>query len=171
MHFWVGAFVVSITRSWCIRWRIETKRNKLLNLRCSCYTCNIRNLYIDILWWSFCTSFLKHDRIYNAALELRWNELPITEQKMYQLFIQKCQNPTLLTVAGLYPLNLDTCLMVCYFFFAFFQNSHWNLPFFTGFLKNLQHNHSYYYTIRLRIQNIILFFNSIIARLLLLIHK
>lgn len=39
--------------------------------------------------------------------------MPLSEQKMYKFIIQRCQNPTLLTVGGFYPLNLDTCLEVC----------------------------------------------------------
>lgn len=85
----------------------------------------------------FSLSF-QHDRIYDCALDLKWNEMQQNEQKMYLLFIQRCQSPTLLTVGGFYPLNLDTCLAVCMreyrikLDFNYIQ-FHWS----TGFLKDL----------------------------------
>lgn len=45
-------------------------------------------------------------------LEIDWYELPLAHQRFYQLYMQSNQNPTLLTIGGLYPLNLVTGVQV-----------------------------------------------------------
>lgn len=56
---------------------------------------------------------IQHDRVYEAALLVNFNELPRTEQRLYRFFIKGCQKPALLTIGGLAPLNLATCVTVC----------------------------------------------------------
>ncbi|XP_055294814.1 putative odorant receptor 83c [Sitodiplosis mosellana] len=55
---------------------------------------------------------LTHDQIYDSALELDWNELHIREQFYYKFFISRCQTPKLLTIGGLAPLNLNSCVKI-----------------------------------------------------------
>lgn len=56
--------------------------------------------------------YRQHDKIYEATLLLNFNELPLKEQRLYRFFVRGCQKPTLLTIGGLAPLNLSTCVTV-----------------------------------------------------------
>lgn len=44
---------------------------------------------------------------------LNYHQLPAQEQRLYRYFIKGCQNPALLTIGGLAPLNMATCVTVC----------------------------------------------------------
>lgn len=57
-------------------------------------------------------SFTQHDRIYQAALDLKWNEMSLKQQYLYMLFIQRCQSPNSFTIAGVLPVNLETFVKV-----------------------------------------------------------
>lgn len=73
-----------------------------------CRIVSIGNWNLDI------ASFIlfQSDRIYDSALDLKWNEMPLNGQHLYKFFIHRCQNPTLLTVGGFAKLNLNTCVTV-----------------------------------------------------------
>lgn len=59
---------------------------------------------------------LQHDRIYEAALLVNFHELPLNVKQLYRFFVERCQKPALLTIGGFAPLNLDTCVKVCDWF-------------------------------------------------------
>lgn len=63
-------------------------------------------------------SKIQHDKVYEAGLLLNFHELPLNEQRLYRFFIKSCQKPALLTIGGLAPLNLATCVTVrsCFLF-------------------------------------------------------
>lgn len=56
--------------------------------------------------------FHQNDQIYDEMLEIDWFELPLAYQRFYQLYVRSNQNPTLLTISGLHPLNVVTSVQV-----------------------------------------------------------
>lgn len=55
-----------------------------------------------------CVLYRQHDQIYDGMLEVDWYKFRLDDQRAFLLYMQSCQNPTLLTIGGLYPLNLVT---------------------------------------------------------------
>lgn len=73
---------------------------------------------------------------------MKWYTLAQPEQHAYKIIIQRCQNPSLFTLGGFAPLNLDTCVtdlpqitrMMKYI------KDHDNLNFITDLFENLLHH-------------------------------
>lgn len=74
--------------------------------------------------------YFQFDQIYASALNLKWNDMTIREQQMYKLFIQRSQNPALLSIGGYLPLNLDSCVTVCFLIGALFKAHILKIPIF-----------------------------------------
>lgn len=66
---------------------------------------------LNLFWFYF-----KHDHIYDAVLEIKWEQLPMELQLCYQFLVKRCQSPTLLSIGGFLPANLTTCVSVWFFF-------------------------------------------------------
>lgn len=67
--------------------------------------------------FNFISFKIQHDKVYEAALLLNFHELPMNERRLYRFFVKSCQKPALLTIGGLAPLNLATCVTVCDWYF------------------------------------------------------
>lgn len=73
---------------------------------------NVHELLCSKLLINFLSFSFQHDRIYESTLLLNYYELPLRDQHLYRYFIKGCQKPALLTVGGMAPLNLSTCVNV-----------------------------------------------------------
>lgn len=54
----------------------------------------------------------QNDTSEQAVFNIDWNLMPKKEQQMYSILVAGTQNPTLMTIGGLTPLNLATCVQV-----------------------------------------------------------
>lgn len=56
--------------------------------------------------------------MYEAVLSIDWLWLDLKDKRMYLQFIHNSQHPINLTIGGLEPLNLETCISVCGYCFG-----------------------------------------------------
>lgn len=52
------------------------------------------------------------DRIYDALITVKWYNLPSNVMKSYYILLQSAQQRKRLYIAGVIPLNMETCLQV-----------------------------------------------------------
>lgn len=96
-------FKLSHTASWEPLWKIR-------------YKIIISSFQINNLWYLYLVFLYSNapqsNRIYNSLYILEWYRLPLKYQHIYHVLIHKAQRPQLLFIAGIRPLNMETCLSV-----------------------------------------------------------
>lgn len=59
-----------------------------------------------------CNVLLQSNRVYDAARSFKWYYLPQSEMQNYQILLHSAQQPQILYIAGVFPLNMETCVSV-----------------------------------------------------------
>lgn len=55
---------------------------------------------------------LQNNKIYDAVKCFDWTRFPKNETQIYQIFLMHVQQPQIIYIAGVWELNMETCVFV-----------------------------------------------------------